>query len=33
VERSFFGGRSVAADDFTRARRDYEVFAFSEGWS
>jgi len=33
VERSFFGGRSVAADDFTRARQDYEVFAFSEGWS
>jgi hypothetical protein len=33
VERSFFGGRSVAADDFKRARGDYEVFAFSEGWS
>ena len=33
VERSFFGGRPVAADDFTRARADYEAFAFSEGWS
>ncbi len=33
VERSFFGGRPVSADDFAHARGDYETFAFSEGWS
>lgn len=33
VEHSFFGGRPVAAEDFARARGDYEVFAFSEAWS
>ena len=33
VERSFFGGRAVGADDFAHARGDYETFAFSEGWS
>lgn len=32
VERSFFGGRDVDVDLFQRSRRDYEVFAFSEGW-
>ena len=33
VEHSFFGGRPVAAEDFARARGDYEDFAFSEAWS
>ncbi|MGZ3404186.1 MAG: DUF4129 domain-containing protein [Phenylobacterium sp.] len=33
VERSFFGGRAVSAEDFATARGDYETFAFSEGWS
>lgn len=33
VERSFFGGRAVDAEDFAHARGDYEAFAFSEGWS
>ena len=33
VERSFFGGRPVGSEDFAEARGDYEVFAFSEGWS
>ena len=33
VERSFFGGRAVGAEDFAHARDDYETFAFSEGWS
>lgn len=32
VERSFFGGRVVAAEDFQRCRQDYEAFAFAEGW-
>ena len=32
VERSFFGGRSVAADDFRAARADYEAFAFAGAW-
>ncbi|WP_293898415.1 DUF4129 domain-containing protein [Phenylobacterium sp.] len=32
VERTFFGGRSADADAFGAARRDYEAFAFAEGW-
>lgn len=32
VERSFFGGRAVDADDFRAARADYEAFAFSGAW-
>lgn len=32
VERSFFGGRPADADAFGAARRDYEAFAFAEGW-
>ena len=32
VERTFFGGRPADADEFGRARRDYEAFAFAEGW-
>lgn len=32
VERTFFGGRPAGADEFGRARADYEAFAFSEGW-
>lgn len=31
VERSFFGGRPAAADDFDRCRRQYEAFALAEG--
>jgi hypothetical protein len=31
VERSFFGGRPVEADDFDRCRRQYEAFALAEG--
>ncbi|HEY2662252.1 MAG TPA: hypothetical protein VGI79_21225 [Caulobacteraceae bacterium] len=27
VERGFFGGQAIAADDFERCRRDYEAFA------
>ncbi|CAN7631210.1 DUF4129 domain-containing protein [Phenylobacterium sp. LjRoot225] len=30
VERSFFGGRPAAADDFNRCRRQYEAFALAE---
>jgi hypothetical protein len=33
VERSFFGGRSASADDFSRVRGDYETFAFPESWA
>jgi hypothetical protein len=33
VERSFFGGRTVGADEFALCRREYEAFAFSEGWA
>ena len=33
VEHSLFGGRPMGAEDFARARGDYEAFAFSEGWS
>ncbi len=32
VERSFFGGRPVGAEDFAQCRREYEAFAFAEGW-
>jgi hypothetical protein len=32
VERTFFGGRPAGADEFGRARQDYEAFAFAEGW-
>lgn len=32
VERTFFGGRPAGADEFGDARRDYEAFAFAEGW-
>jgi hypothetical protein len=32
VERSFFGGRSVGAEDFRAARADYEAFAFAGAW-
>ena len=32
VERTFFGGRPAGADEFGRARADYEAFAFAEGW-
>jgi hypothetical protein len=32
VERSFFGGRSVGADEFAACRRAYEGFAFTEAW-
>lgn len=33
VERSYFGGASVTADDWQTARKAYETFAFGEGWS
>jgi hypothetical protein len=32
VERSFFGGRAVDAEEFAARRGDYEAFAFSEAW-
>jgi hypothetical protein len=32
VERTFFGGRRADAEEFGRARKDYEAFAFAEGW-
>lgn len=32
VERAFFGGRPADAETFGSARRDYEAFAFAEGW-
>lgn len=32
VERTFFGGRTADAEDFGAARKDYEAFAFAEGW-
>jgi len=32
VELTFFGGRPAGADEFGAARRDYETFAFAEGW-
>lgn len=33
VERSLFGGATVAADDFARCRADYEAFALPKAWS
>lgn len=33
VERSFFGGRDVDADSWTRARASYEDFAFGGSWT
>ncbi len=33
VERSFFGGQSVNAENWTSARKAYETFAFGEAWS
>jgi len=33
VERSFFGGRSVDANDFAECRRAYEAFAFPDAWN
>lgn len=32
VERSFFGGRSVGAEEFAVCRKAYEGFAFAEAW-
>jgi hypothetical protein len=32
VERSFFGGRSVGAEEFVACRQAYEGFAFNEAW-
>jgi hypothetical protein len=32
VERSFFGGRLVGADEFAACRKAYEGFAFAEAW-
>ena len=32
VETTFFGGRTAGEDAFGQARRDYEAFAFAEGW-
>jgi hypothetical protein len=32
VERSFFGGRPVAAADFQSCRHDYEAFALAGAW-
>jgi hypothetical protein len=32
VERSFFGGRPVGADEFAACRKAYEGFAFAEAW-
>lgn len=32
VERSFFGGRPVGADEFAACRQAYEGFAFNEAW-
>ena len=32
VERSLFGGRAMAAEDFRSCRGDYEAFAFAEAW-
>jgi hypothetical protein len=33
VERSFFGGRRAGEGEFQQARRDYELYAFAEGWA
>ena len=32
VERSFFGGRAVGAEEFAACREAYEGFAFAEAW-
>lgn len=32
VERSFFGGRAVGAEEFAACRKAYEGFAFAEAW-
>ncbi|MBU1378494.1 MAG: hypothetical protein KKE02_21230 [Alphaproteobacteria bacterium] len=32
VELTFFGGRPADAEAFGAARKDYEAFAFAEGW-
>ncbi|KRA65161.1 hypothetical protein ASD79_19220 [Caulobacter sp. Root655] len=32
VERSFFGGRAVGAEEFAACRQAYEGFAFAEAW-
>ena len=32
VERTFFGGQPAGADAFYEARRDFEAFAFADGW-
>jgi len=32
VERSFFGGRAVGAEEFADCRKAYEGFAFAEAW-
>lgn len=32
VEASFFGGRSVSAEEFAACRKAYEGFAFKEAW-
>lgn len=33
VERSLFAGRGAGAEDFRRARADYEAYALAESWS
>src|SRR5262249_29788159 len=33
VERSFFGGREIDAQDFQECRRAYEAFAIPNAWS
>ena len=33
VERSFFGGRPVGADDFAACRQDYQAFALQGAWA
>jgi len=33
VEKSFFGGRTVDANEFAECRRAYEAFAFPDAWS
>lgn len=33
VERSFFGGRPVDAEGWSRCRRDYQAFAARESWA
>lgn len=33
VERSFFGGRPVGAEDFAACRQDYQAFALQGAWT